>query len=267
MKQLILIVLLFSTTLETTPIGKQEMAKKPTNTYLPPSFMVDSQLTAAKPGLLKPVITKAFVLGKFAFTADTTFVKVDKAYASKTIYLKKETYAAFKKMYAAARKEGIKLTILSGTRNFDYQKGIWERKWNAYALLAPLERAKKILQFSSMPATSRHHWGTDMDLANLNNSYFENGVGKKMYDWLRKHGPTYGFYQVYTDKKTGRTGYNMEKWHWSYLPLAKQYLNFYNQYITYEDINSANGFKGAELAAQLDVIKQYVNGIPEELKK
>lgn len=209
-------------------------------------------------------ITKEFVLGKFEFTTDTTFTKVLPQHATKTIWLKKEAYEAFKKMYAAALKDGVTLSIRSGMRNFNYQKGIWERKWEAYKNLEPLERAKKILEFSSMPTTSRHHWGTDMDLNDLNNSYFESGTGEKVYNWLLQHGAEYGFYQVYTSKDTGRTGYNMEKWHWSYLPLAKQYLDFYNQHITYKDIT---GFKGAELAEQLDVIKLYVNGIPEGLKE
>ena len=32
-------------------------------------------------------------------------------------------------MHAAAKKDGINLQIVSGTRNFEEQKGIWERKW------------------------------------------------------------------------------------------------------------------------------------------
>ncbi|NJK84501.1 MAG: M15 family metallopeptidase [Saprospiraceae bacterium] len=43
----------------------------------------------------------------------------------------------------------------------------------------PQERALKILKYSSMPGTSRHHWGTDIDLNSFSNSYFEQGEGKK----------------------------------------------------------------------------------------
>lgn len=212
----------------------------------------------------KVTITKALVLGKFNFTKDTSFVEVAAKHSSKSLYLNKQAYAAFVKMHNAAAKDGVTLTIISGTRNFWYQKGIWERKWAKYASLAPADRAKKILEFSSMPCTSRHHWGTDMDINNLENSYFKTGKGKKEYDWLQKHAATYGFYQVYTDKDSGRTGYNLEKWHWSYLPLAKQYLEYYNKNVSYADISD---FKGAELAKELDVINLYVNGIPETLKE
>ena len=194
---------------------------------------------------------------------DTTFTKVSLKHASKVVYLKKETYNAFKKMHTEANKNGINLIIISGTRNFYEQKIIWERKWNTYKNLPPLNRAKKILEFSSMPTTSRHHWGTDIDLINLNNTYFNTGKGEKAYNWLIKNANKYGFYQVYTDKKNGRTGYNLEKWHWSYLPLASQYLKYYNNNISYNDIKD---FKGANLAKEALMITNYVNGVSKKIK-
>ncbi|KGL62224.1 D-alanyl-D-alanine carboxypeptidase [Polaribacter sp. Hel1_85] len=50
----------------------------------------------------------------------------------------------------------------------------------------------------------------------------------------------------------------MEKWHWSYIPLAKKYLEYYNSNFSYENIT---GFKGSELAGELNIIKDFVNGI------
>ncbi|MBE7686513.1 D-alanyl-D-alanine carboxypeptidase family protein [Tenacibaculum piscium] len=210
--------------------------------------------------IVKPVYncTKDFVLGKFNYKNDSAFIRINSNHSSKAIYLNKEVYKAFKEMYTSAKKKGIKLIVISGTRNFYEQKSIWERKWNKYKNLKPLERAKKILEYSSMPTTSRHHWGTDIDLINLNNSYFENGNGKEEYEWLIKNANYFGFYQVYTNKENGRTGYNLEKWHWSYLPLASKYLNYYNDSISYKDIN---GFKGSELAKKTKMITEYVNGI------
>lgn len=215
--------------------------------------------------IVKPIYnyTKDFVLGKFNYKSDSTFIKINSNHSSKVIYLNKDVYIAFKEMHTSAKKDGIKLIIVSGTRNFYEQKSIWERKWNKYKNLKPLERAQKILEYSSMPTTSRHHWGTDMDLNNLNNSYFEKGKGKKEYEWLLKNANDFGFYQVYTNKENGRTGYNLEKWHWSYLPLASKYLNYYNQNITYLDIS---GFKGSELAEKAKMITEYVNGISLKAK-
>lgn len=206
-----------------------------------------------------PYLNKGYVLGKFEYANNTDFIKVPKALSTKTVYIRKETLNAFLKMQESAKKQGVFFKIISGTRNFAHQKRIWDYKWNRkFKNLPPLQRAIKILEFSSMPGTSRHHWGTDIDINNLNNSYFEKGKGKKEYDWLVKNASKFGFYQVYTSKKNGRTGYNEEKWHWSYLPLSKIYLNYYNKHITNKDIF---GFKGSEYVPKIDMITNYVNGI------
>lgn len=208
-------------------------------------------------------LNKEYVLGKFDYQKDSSFVKVDTTFSSKEIYLRKETYHAFLQMQEKAAAEGIHFRIISGTRNFEHQKRIWEYKWDEkYKKLPPLERAKKILEFSSMPSSSRHHWGTDLDLNSLRNDYFSAGKGKQEYNWLKKNAHKFGFYQVYTPKEGGRKGYNEEKWHWSYLPLSSIYLTFYNEHIVYEDIK---GFKGCELSTELQVIKDYVNGINPKL--
>ena len=163
-------------------------------------------------------------------------------------------------MYEAAQKEGIKLTIISGTRNFDDQKRIWENKWIKFSSLGDsISIMKKILLYSSMPSTSRHHWGTDMDLISLESPYFENGQGLKEYKWLVEHAGKFGFCQVYDDKKeTKRSGYELEKWHWSYMPLSSIYLKKYNELVNYSNIN---GFSGSKLAKKINVIDEFVNGI------
>ncbi|APG66485.1 MULTISPECIES: M15 family metallopeptidase [Tenacibaculum] len=205
---------------------------------------------------------KNFILGKFNYRKDTSFVKVKKMHSSKTLYIKRETYLSFVRMFNSAKLEGINLKIISGTRNFYEQKSIWERKWERYKNLKPINRAKKILEYSSMPSTSRHHWGTDIDLNNLNNSYFDKGIGKKEYDWLVKNANKYGFFQVYVSKVNGRKGYNIERWHWSYIPLSGEYLKHYRKNIKVDDIS---GFKGSELSKELDVINVYVNGVSKQL--
>lgn len=79
-----------------------------------------------------------------------------------------------------------------------------------------------------------------------------------MYDWLHANAHRYGFYQVYTSKENGRTGYSEEKWHWSYLPTAKNMLEEFNSLIQPETFS---GFAGAHLAKELRIIEDYVNGI------
>lgn len=214
--------------------------------------------------LIVPNIEVKFLLGKFDYRKDSTFVLVDSALTTKPLFVKKGTYEAFKKMHQAAKKDSIDLRILSGTRNFYEQKWIWERKWKRYKDLPPFERTLKILEYSAMPSSSRHHWGTDIDINNLNNNYFDKGRGKKEYQWLQAHANNFGFYQVYTDKSSGRTGYQLERWHWSYLPLSSTYLKAYNQQIRAKDIE---GFLGAAYADSVKIVKDYVNGIDRKLKQ
>lgn len=216
------------------------------------------------------------LLGHINPANDTSFSRVATSYADQDgLYLLDEVYEAFVEMHNAAKKDGIALVIISATRNFDSQKEIWEQKWTGARLVEgqdlaktvpdPIERARVILKYSSMPGTSRHHWGTDIDINSVENSYFESGVGSKVFEWLAANADDFGFYQTYTPKGEDRPyGYEEESWHWSYCPIAGRYLRQYLEKVTYDDIS---GFDGSDTAAEIDVIAYYVLGInPECLK-
>ena len=207
---------------------------------------------------------KDFLTGRFNPKTHPDFVKVDKKYHTKSeMYLLKETLEAFIKMRESAKKDGISLTIVSGTRNFDAQKRIWEKKYerNKNKGLSDIENIKKIMIWSSMPSTSRHHWGTDIDINGFD-EYFDgkNPQANKEYEWLKENASKFGFCQTYTEKKEGGrlTGYNEEKWHWSYMPIAKQLLEDYRRLIDYSDIK---GFSASEFSQELNIIEKYVFGI------
>lgn len=215
-----------------------------------------------------------YLTGQFIPADHPDFVPVARQYADREgLYLRKEVYEAFLEMHEAAQEAGIRLVIRSATRNFDYQKGIWERKWTgarhlssgenaAQAYPDPKERALQILKYSSMPGTSRHHWGTDLDLNAFNNDYFESGEGLKLYRWMQANAGSFGFCQPYTAKGESRPhGYNEEKWHWSYLPTAQPLTALARQALSDEDIQ---GFKGAQTARSISVVRKYVLGISPE---
>jgi LAS superfamily LD-carboxypeptidase LdcB len=216
---------------------------------------------SAKPEkTVPPGVDINYLMGKFDQMKDKRFDTVAMQYTTKPLMmLRNEAYEAFKKMHAAAKKDGVALTIISSTRNFQQQKAIWEAKWSKTAGQAPepLQRAKVILQYSAMPGASRHHWGTDIDLNGLNNADFNKG-GKfeKTYDWLVQHAHEYGYCQPYT---AGRNqGYNEERWHWSYMPLSAELTRQYAENITDKDLE---GFKGSETAVSVGIVENYVKGI------
>ena len=220
-------------------------------------------------------IDKKHLLGQINPSNDSKFAIIEKPYTSKSnIYMLDKAYAAYKSMYAAAAKEGLDLKIVSAFRSFNHQKSIWEAKWTgarkvlgkdlSKAYQNAEQRAKVILLFSSMPGTSRHHWGTDIDIYSVEDKDFQKGKGKKIYEWLVKNAHNFGYCQVYTPKPSTRTkGYEEEKWHWSFLPIAKKYLVEYKKTITYNDIE---GFKGDRVAKKIDVIENYVFGINPNCK-
>ena len=211
-----------------------------------------------------------YLMGKFDPVEHPEFTLVEKQYANRGgMYLRRDAYAAFKRMHAAAAKDGIELIIVSAARNFYAQKSIWEAKWTGARLVGGEDlsrtmpdkkrRALKILEYSSMPGTSRHHWGTDIDLNHLENEYFRNGEGKRIYDWLQAHAHEFGFCQPYTEKSMLRPfGYNEERWHWSYYPVASRLTELAQRKLTDAMIS---GFAGAEVAPAIGVVRKYVLGI------
>jgi len=220
-------------------------------------------------------ISTEYVMGHFDPAAHSDFKVIDRKYADREgLFLRKDTYRSFQEMFAAAQQAGHTLVIKSATRNFEYQKGIWERKWNGNTLLEGgvdgstienhVDRAKKILLYSSMPGTSRHHWGTDIDLNSFNNDYFKKGKGVALYKWMRDNAGNFGFCQPYSSKEDGRTGFEEECWHWSYMPISQPLTEYSKEYLKNEMID---GFLGSETAVTVNMVANYILGInPQCLK-
>lgn len=224
---------------------------------------------------MQPEITTETLFGKVNPATDPSFVLIDERYASREgMYMLREAYDAFVEMHEAAREDGISLLVLSAMRTFDHQKRIWENKWNGRQALHgnitatdipdPRQRALEILRFSAMPGTSRHHWGTDIDLNSLQNSYFQSVEGAQVFAWLRANAKRFGFCQPYTPHGKNRGGgYEEEKWHWSYRPVASEYLRAFKEKVTYDQIT---GFDGHKTAKPLQVIENYVLSVDADCK-
>lgn len=214
---------------------------------------------------------KNYLTGHFnpSERADFAFIPVNYNTSGYETYLRRETLDAFIKMAEIAKKDNIELKIASATRNFNYQKNLWNDKWTGLTLVDGKnlyksisdgkERFNKILEYSAAPGTSRHHWGTDIDINNANPAYFATTKGKNVYLWLSENAFRFGFCQPYNQKNKNRPyGYNEEKWHWSYLPLARTFTQEYKNLITDQDIN---GFEGDEYVPTLNLINNYVLAI------
>ncbi len=182
--------------------------------------------------LYGPVQEESYLRGRFDPEKHPFFVKLSD-YGIPCIgaqYLREEAASALKKMYDSLKKDlpSVKFWVQSSTRNWNSQKAIWERRWKEFSKITPDEKkiAQSILRSSSMPGTSRHHWGTDFDINVLKNNYYAKGDGQKLYTWLKKHAAKFGFCQPYTAGR--KAGYMEERWHWSYIPLASQFKKRWN---------------------------------------
>ena len=80
------------------------------------------------------------------------------------------TANAFCSMQDAAQQDGIDLQLVSAYRSFARQQQIFEDKYHRYTAegLTPDQAIQRILEYSTIPGTSRHHWGTDIDITDGN---------------------------------------------------------------------------------------------------
>ena len=152
-----------------------------------------------------------------------------------SIRLEVNTYKAFKKMEAAAKRDGIYLKIVSAYRGFERQKLIWNNKYEKFTndfSLEPEKAISEIIRFSTVPGTSRHHWGTDIDIIDGNfpdeenvlvsEKFEKDGLFYKVKNWLNNNSENFGFYLTYTNDKN-RKGFEFEPWHYSYKPVSVKY--------------------------------------------
>jgi len=159
--------------------------------------------------------------------------------------LKPQTLNAFENFCEEAKRCGFKPKIESGYRSFDRQLLIWNEKVSGkrkvldkegnplnIAEFSETELMKTILLWSALPGTSRHEWGTDIDVIDaaavpeayeaeltVEESY---GVFGKFHKWLdsqMENKNFLGFRRVFLPG-IGRV--QQEPWHLSYSPEARE---------------------------------------------
>lgn len=194
--------------------------------------------------------------------------------------LEKDAQVALDKMAAAARKDGIIIKVVSGYRSFTRQREIWNRKYDKYAAqgLKPDAIFDKIVEYSTVPGTSRHHWGTDVDLIDASAKYSGDvlvpdkfhGTGPfcKFKDWMDIHGSSYGFELVYT-LNDSRTGFKYEPWHYSYGTLSRKRYTDYLSTIDLIPFLRSQNIKGMDKISDARLnryLEEHIRGVNPTLK-
>ncbi|MFM9278258.1 D-alanyl-D-alanine carboxypeptidase family protein [Paenibacillus jiagnxiensis] len=127
-------------------------------------------------------------------------------------HMRKEAAGALEKLFAAAKKDGIKLRAVSGYRSYARQKTIY----NNNVKTKGLEYASKV---SAVPGMSEHQTGLAIDVSSpsVGNALEQSFGSSKEGKWLAKHAPEYGFVIRYPKGKDDITGYVYEPWHIRYI--------------------------------------------------
>lgn len=183
-----------------------------------------------------------------------------------------EPAEALESMTRAAIADGLDVCARCGFRSLRQQRAIWNRKYGGEDPVhlpdgtrvsfrrnaPPAERVRAILHYVAFPGTSRHHWGTDMDIAQtfgdrcarrILDAHGGSAAGPaagepapgrpeaadeaskesaclEVHEWLLARAGEFGFHLVYD---ANRGGFEPEPWHWSYLsfaiPVLARYLD------------------------------------------
>lgn len=127
------------------------------------------------------------------------------------LWLEPAAARAWRRMRAAASRQGIALEAVSGYRSIDYQAGLIARK------LARGQRLTEILAVSALPGHSEHHLGTVLDLHSgdgpVLEEAFEDTPG---FAWLDDNARRFGFHLSYP--RDNPWGIAYEPWHWRHHP-------------------------------------------------
>jgi LAS superfamily LD-carboxypeptidase LdcB len=190
----------------------------------------------------------------------------------------------FLAMREAAMRDGFDLAVVSSFRDFERQRLIWNAKYRGerpardrrgrpvpMGALDPGARVETILLWSALPGASRHHWGSDIDVADGGviaagyeprlevEEFRRGGPFAPLSGWLAANMRRFGFYRPYTRRGTG---VQPEPWHLSYAPVSRPALRRMTVRLLAGAIEG-NGVEGeAQILAWLPSIRErYVLGV------
>lgn len=201
--------------------------------------------------------------------------------------LEGEVSEAFNELVRRARQSGLELRCASGYRSLDRQAAIWNGKFQGTRVVeaddgvalqrdafSTREWIYKILRFSALPGTSRHHWGTDCDVydaAAVADDYSlqltvteSRAQFGELHRWLGEQiadDNSCGFFRPYA---YDRGGISIEPWHLSYAPLSTEFEGRLHPAL-WRTLCSDRSIEGlAEVDAELELIFERFVRVAED---
>jgi len=139
--------------------------------------------------------------------------------------LRPEAFDALNRLGAAAKADGVTLTVSSTYRSYEYQKNLFDY----WVRVDGLEEAERE---SARAGTSQHQLGMAMDFAPVDDAFDQTEAGQWVYKNAARFGWSLSFPKMYEDV----TGYRWESWHFRYIGITacqfqKKYFNNVQQYM------------------------------------
>jgi D-alanyl-D-alanine carboxypeptidase len=133
------------------------------------------------------------------------------------LLLREAAAEALEEMAAAAKAEGIILTVGSSYRSYDYQVEVYNR------IVGELGQEAAGRE-SARPGRSQHQTGLALDFAPIDDSFAALPEGK----WVLANAGRFGWSLSFPDGYESVTGYRWESWHYRY--MGKDLLLFIDTY-------------------------------------
>ncbi len=141
----------------------------------------------------------------------TRLVRIGKNPAGRVLRLSPKAAAAWKRLHAAAARDGIALLPISAFRSISRQAQIIRAK------LARGQPLDAILRLVAAPGHSEHHTGRALDLGTPGHAELDRSFARTAaFRWLIRQAGDFGFRLSYP--RANPRGIAYEPWHWCWHP-------------------------------------------------
>lgn len=197
--------------------------------------------------------------------------------------LQPQAMQAFIALQKAAKKDGFEARIASGFRDFSRQLWIWNSKFDGKRpildaksqpmdtrSLSDLEKIHAILRWSALPGSSRHHWGSDLDIYCVKSlpentplqlepwEYQKGGHQFAFAEWLEANRTQWHFDLPFATDTLEGVGF--EPWHLSHQLSAERASTTFNEEVLYQALHNSDISGKAALLENLPTLfKRYLS--------
>jgi D-alanyl-D-alanine carboxypeptidase len=172
-----------------------------------PAFIIDLMKCLGRDPYLRLLVDKQHALPAEYEPEDLVPLKGGPYEVSRgDLRLRRAAAGSLEEMAAAARVDGVTLTVSSCYRSWEYQAAVYDRN------VREMGRAAADRE-SARPGCSQHQLGLVADFGSITDAFAETEAGR----WLYGNAGRFGWSLSFPDGYEAVTGYRWESWHYRYV--------------------------------------------------